>query len=271
MIDFSYETVYNLYEGFFSSLYLNRFGIFIKILAVTFFLLNVYTNLFSRMGKTFDGGKYEFPFDMHKLLQSLIMVVIVAFYDRLLGYMDYILIKFDSVYSHFSPLDFVPPEEEITDVDLDFDAFSALKQASTEFMRIVQNPTYVFVLLLEGIAWIIDAAIYGVFLFERFFFIGILKILGAIAIVMSVFEKFRDLFYKWIKLYVAVYLLILPFFLIIGFAAYIFKTIDANLSENIAIDLLIGSNTRIILLTILIWLKLRLFKKSYDLVYKLFA
>ena len=168
-------------------------------------------------------------------------------------------------YSNFSPLDFSPEEEEIVD-EPDLGIPASVKLFATQAMNIFKDPAYIFLLLLEGIAWIIDTAIYGVFLLERFFFIGLLKVLGAIAIVLAVFEKFRDLFYKWMKLYISIYLLIFPFFLIIGFASHVTNFFKENADMPI-----LGTQVNVVILSIMIWLKLRLFKKSYDIVYKLFT
>ncbi|AWX44788.1 hypothetical protein HME9304_01793 [Flagellimonas maritima] len=263
-MDISYEVVLALYKEFFTEeLKLQEITNGLKVLAIAFFLLNVYSSFFSRMTDKF--GATKLPFDEQKLFSSVAMVLAIIFYDKLLDFLDTLLLGVDQTYSHFSPTDFSPPEKEIEEQE-DPGAMGMLKLFAAEALHAFTDPTYIFLKLLEGFAWIIDTAIYGVFLLERFFFIGLLKVLGGIAIVLAVFEKFRDLFYKWVKLYVSIYLLILPFFLILGFSAFVTdyfkKNIDVPLFE---------SQIHIVVLTIMIWLKLRLFKKSYDIVYKVFT
>lgn len=263
-MDVSYEVILALYQEFFTEeLHLQEITNVLKILAIAFFLLNVYTSMFNKINDRF--GSTKLPFDEKKLIGSLTMVLVLVFYDKLLDFMDSLLIGLDKTYSHFSPMDFSPEEEEIKN-DNTLDVWAWLKLFATQAVNIFKDPAYIFLLLLEGIAWIIDTAIYGVFLLERFFFIGLLKVLGAIAIVLAVFEKFRDLFYKWIKLYISIYLLIFPFFLIIGFAAHVTTFFKENADMPI-----LGTQVNVVILSIMIWLKLRLFKKSYDIVYKLFT
>lgn len=270
MIDISYDTIYSIYSDFFSNqLNLGELVIALKVLAVSFFLLNIYTNMFSRIGTTL--GQAKLPFDERKLLSSLVVVLAVVFYDKLLDVLDGLLLNFDQTYAHFSPLDFAPPEEELNDETTNEDVWATMKEAASAFLVIMSNPSHLVVLAIEGIAWMIDTAVYVVFLMERFFFIGLLKVLGSLAIVLAVFDKFRDLCYKWLKLYIAVYLLILPFFLIIGFTASIFEYFDKMVGLNSVSDFFLGSGVRSTVLIIMIWLKLRLFKKSYDMVYKLFV
>ncbi|TXN37708.1 hypothetical protein FVB32_05315 [Flagellimonas hymeniacidonis] len=266
-MDITYESIYDLYENFFTSeLNISQILNPLKVLAVVFFVLNVYTNMFSKVGTSW--GQAKLPFDQNKLLSSLVVVMAVIFYDKLLDFLDTLLMGFDTSYSHFSPFHFDFPIVDPEDGGFSFGP-SIVTEAAAEFVSILKDPGHVIVLILEGIAWMIDAAIYAVFLLERFFFIGLLKVLGVIAIVMAVFEKFRDLFYKWVKLYVSVYLLIIPFFLIMGFSSFVFEFFDSSLKTNGSVDVLIGSKIRVLILAIMIWLKLRLFKKSYDLVYKL--
>ena len=270
-MDITYEAILHLYQEFFSEhLNLGQFTTALKVLAIAFFVINVWTNMFSRMGTAI--GRAQLPFDERKLLSSLFIVLAIAFYDKLLDFLDTLLLTFDTTYSHFSPTYVLPAEEEIESTEGSFiDTGAKLKEAATQFLLIAKDPSHLLVLLLEGISWIIDLAIYAVFLLERFFFIGLLKVLGAIAIVLSVFEKFRDLAYKWLKLYIAVYLLIIPFFLIVGFGGFVFDFFDKAIGYNSPENFLLGSKVRVMVLAIMIWLKLRLFKKSYDLVYKIFT
>ena len=264
-MDVSYDVILALYQDFFENeLHLQEIVNVLKILAIAFFLLNMYTNMFSRVSDRF--GQAKLPFDEKKLFSSIAMVLILVFYDKLLLFMDNILLGLDKTYSDFSPTALEFPEEEEIGADDDLGVWAWLKIFASQAVEIIKDPSYIVLKILEGIAWIIDTAIYGVFLLERFFFIGLLKVLGAIAIVLAVFEKFRDLFYKWVKLYISIYLLIFPFFLIIGFSSFV----TDFFKENIEIPM-VSSQINVVILSIMIWLKLRLFKKSYDIVYKVFT
>lgn len=264
MMDISYDALLTLYQQFFEEeLHLEDITNVLKILAIAFFLLNVYTNMFSRMTERF--GTTKLPFNEKQILGSLVMVLVLVFYDQFLNFLDTLLLGMDEAYSKFSPLAFSPPEEEIQNGN-DMDVWATLKLAGSHFVQFMTEPSYIVLLLLKGLAWIIDTTIYVVFLMERFFFIGLLKVLGAIAIVLAVFEKFRDIFYKWLKLYITIYLLIFPFFLILGFTAFVFDAFKENADFP-----LLGTTVQVTVLSIMIWLKLRLFKKSYDIVYKLFT
>jgi hypothetical protein len=117
--------------------------------------------------------------------------------------------------------------------------------------------------------WIGDMLIYGVFLVERFFFLGVLRVLGGIAIACSVLPKLEKWFMNWLGLYVAFYLLILPFFFINAFTNALYQhgeTIINGISPFGA-----TSPVLLILLIFILWVKWRLFKKSSQIVLKVFT
>ncbi|MDZ7664614.1 MAG: hypothetical protein U5K27_04690 [Desulfotignum sp.] len=81
-----------------------------------------------------------------------------------------------------------------------------------EFIMVLTTPTvFVLLKLIEAIAWLLDAIIYGYFLGLRFFAILILKFTGPAAIALSLLPKFGHVFGKWVALYARWWLLIIPF------------------------------------------------------------
>ncbi|WP_196888959.1 hypothetical protein [Aureivirga sp. CE67] len=265
---FSYEMFYQLYQNFFDNEWLSDILLGIKFFAIAFILINIWSHLVDST----QENKITFPIKINRLLASVIMVLILASYNHVLNFLDQLLIGFDEYFNNSYPNYEYFVKDDVTEVVDDNNWEDKMKEMSYGVLDFLKNPIYLISNIIYYILWLIDCAVYGVFLLERFFFIGVLKLLGAIAICMAVFEKFRDLFYKWLKLYIALYLLIIPFFLIIAFGHYLDElTKDILKILPVNVMLLQADFYRSIVLLIIVWLKFRLFKRSYDLVYKIFV
>ncbi len=269
--DLGYETIFFVYNSFFTEDIISRTTWAIKFLAITLFVLSVGTNMLSRIGRKFGVGQdgIDFPFDANKLITSLIYVLVIASYDKLLGFLDGILLPLDSLFNEYSPTGFNYGENETDDTHDSVNWYSALKNFAEACLSILNGFGDDIILgLTYALAKVVDSAIYIVFLIERFFFLGLLKILGPFAILFSIHKATGEMFYKWLRLYAAIYLLIFPFFLIIGFTNEFYELLDEKLESIPVLTFMFSKSMKTIALFIMIWVKLRLFKKSYELVYK---
>ncbi|PIB39066.1 hypothetical protein [Maribacter sp. 4G9] len=270
MIDLSYDFIENIFSGIFSNEAAYWWSASYKLLAISFFLLTFYSNVLSTR---LDWGEATLPFDKSKFINAIIVILLLASYDRILILLDAILSPLDSWVNTYDSFDHELFNEEVEDAEEDLGAMAYLKKAAVLVMETLENPFSIMVKLAYVVFWFLDNLIYGIFLVERFFFLTVLKILGPIAFSLSVFEKFRDILYKWFKLYVAAYLLILPFFLVIYITNEIYRELNLKAEAMPLIDILpnIKYSVYATIIGVSFFIKLRLFKKSSEYVYKLFA
>src|SRR5690606_6951915 len=184
MIDFGYDFIREIFDNAVNKADLKWFNLSYKALAVSFFLNSVYTNILSQK---WDWAQAKLPFDKNKLLTSFGVVLLIVFYDKVLGVFDSILSPLDK--SLASNIPFLPDltTEEITDKEGDTGTYAYLKIMAQEVINFLSNPAYVILKGCYIIFWLFDNVVYGLFLVERFFFLTILKVLGPIVICLSIF------------------------------------------------------------------------------------
>ena len=270
MIDIGYEFIEGIFSGLFKTDSFFWFSTSYKFLAISVFMLTFYTNIFSQ---NLDWGATRLPFDKSKFINSIIVVLLIASYDQILLLLDSILSPLDQQINSYNPINHALYQGDETKNVEDLDVWSSLKLMAYSVLDLIKNPISIITTLAYGIFWVLDNIIYAIFLVERFFFLSVLKILGPIAFILSVHEKFRDLLFKWIKLYVAAYLLIVPFFLVIYVTNQIYLELYNQSSKIPLIDdlPLIKYWTYCIIIGTTFFIKLRLFKKSTEYIYKLFT
>lgn len=270
MIDLSYDFITGLFDGVFENPKFTWFNYSYKFLAVSFFLLNFYSNMLTSQ---LDWGTTKAPFNTTKLLNSLLVVLMIAFYDKILGSLDAILQPIDQGIQKYTPLMHDLSQDEISETDGDIGVFPYLKKAAAEVRNVIRNPFLLILKMAYGIFWILDNLVYGLFLIERFFYLTILKIIGPIIFCISIFEKFRDLMIKWFKLYAAYYLLIIPYFLVIFITNEMYAQLSIKIEQSVLVKTL--PTYEFMALSVVtglsFFLKFRLFKKSTDVVYKIFG
>ena len=275
IVDLGYAVILEAYTTFFSGELLSDIILALKTLAITLFLLSIWTNMMTKMtGKWgVDNESSDLPYNPSKLVTSLIFVLLIASYDQLLLLLDQMFLPLDAYFTASSPLGITitePLQEQEakldwTDVILNLGNFmGSILSANSFGSNLISS-------FLYPIAKAIDSMIFGLFLIERFFILGLLKLLGPFAIAISIYKAGNEHFMRWLKLYIATFLLIIPVFLVIGFSNTI-ATIISNVVTNIPIiDIFMGRGIELGILIFLIWVKLKLLRKSYDMVYKLFA
>ncbi len=81
--------------------------------------------------------------------------------------------------------------------------------------------------------WVLDLFIYPLFLAERYFLLGIMQAFFPLVISMAVFEKFREMGYRFFKLYAAVYMIVPAFFLVNIFVNELYEQVTENFWPNL--------------------------------------
>lgn len=85
----------------------------------------------------------------------------------------------------------------------------------------ILHPTKILITILEFISNLFSSVIYMSALILRAFMLFFLKVIGGVIIGLSIFDKFKDSFWSWVRYYIIFTLWIIPFYLINIFFVYL--------------------------------------------------
>ena len=203
-----------------------------KTLAVLFFLINI-------IKKYYEGGANQsgltWGLTPTDLIKNFVVVLVVIFCTEVLAAFDLVLVAIEGQYRNTAPallplqLQEIEIEEEVGLLDAASKAMGLLYEwLATPFLGI-RMIAYALGLFL----WVLDLFIYPLFLAERYFLLGILQAFFPLIISMAVFEKFRDLGYRFFRFYAAVYMIVPAFFLVNVFVNELYEQVTDNFWPNL--------------------------------------
>ena len=198
-----------------------------KGLAVLFFLVNI-------LKKYYEGGvSTEGPtwgLTPTELLKNFVVVLVVIFSTEVLGAFDTILVAIEGQYRETAPT-LVPLGIQEIEIEEDMGLLDATAKAMGLLYEWLATPFLGIRMLAWGfglILWVLDLFIYPLFLAERYFLLGIMQAFFPLVISMAVFERFREMGYRFFKLYAAVYMIVPAFFLVNIFVNELYREITEN-------------------------------------------
>jgi hypothetical protein len=203
-----------------------------KFLAVLFFLVNIVKKYYeggaSREGVTWGLTPTE-------LIKNFAVVLVVIFSTQVLDAFDSILVAIEGQYRGTAPI-LLPLELQDIEVEEDLGLLDATTKAMGILYEWLTTPFLGIRMIALGLGlflWMLDLFIYPMFLAERYFLLGIMQAFFPLVISMAVFEKFRDMGYRFFKLYAAVYMIVPAFFLVNVFVNELYKEITENFWPNL--------------------------------------
>ncbi|WP_020531896.1 hypothetical protein [Flexithrix dorotheae] len=272
MIKFDYDFLYQIYLDIFDvkAIELSIYGF--KTLAICLILINWYHKFF--MSATFKGSKNP-PLSPADIYQALLIVVLIISYDHLLAFIDMVMGNIENTYRGFEVEAHILQEidEPVIKPELETEGFASLKEAAEEIVYLTKAPAHFLGEVMAVIVGIVDLLVYGVFLAERFFFMAILRIFGAFALACYPIEKMQKWFWNWLAVYVALYLLAIPYFLINAFCNAIYMQAKDNAAMQVVDPIIstgVGGLVMLVVALFVIWLKISLFKKSHQMIFRIF-
>lgn len=93
---------------------------------------------------------------------------------------------------------------------------------------------FVILVIIKGIAWVIHTISYPVFLIDRGFLLFAMKLTAPLVFALAALKEYRELFYKWIKVYCAIFITGLFFIVVTWFCDQLFITMADNFNSNAA-------------------------------------
>ena len=211
------------------------------------------------------------------LLTSLSSILLVIFCTEILSFFDSILGAIEEGFKDSAPRLTVLP---VADVEIGedpslWDVFAKAAIATIEFLTSPFAGLEILAFILSLILWGIDIFIYPLFLAERFFLMGIMRVLFPIVITFSVLDKFKDLQWKFYKLYIGLYLVAPAFFLVNVFINKLYTVFKEDFFDNLLGEkwsgLIPDSFSSLIIVTFIMLLKFKLYRKSHDFVLRIFS
>ncbi len=203
-----------------------------KILAVLFFLINI-------LKKYYEGGATRegltWGLTPTELIKNFAVVLVVIFSTEVLAAFDAILVAIEGQYRGTAPI-LLPLELQEIAVEEDLGLLDATTKAMGVLYEWLTTPFLGLRMIAIGlglILWILDLFIYPLFLAERYFLLGIMQAFFPLVISMAVFEKFRELGYRFFKLYAAVYMIVPAFFLVNVFVNELYQEVTQNFWPNL--------------------------------------
>jgi len=241
-------------------------GAFILVLS----LWKGFFRSFSKSGKVFSEGDEGFsPYTLFRMLGLLLLV----------GFSTQILDVFDSACAmvesealkgfNNKPDMFTVSSFPVTPPPANESAIDGVLRKIGEVVNMMNPSSWTggaYTHITQFMLKILDFLIYPVFLAERYFFMGLIKIFVPLMIALSIFDKTKDYIYNVFKMYARYYLVIIPYAFVVVFANTLFDTMTVLIAPVSSIDpanMAISGGLMVVLALILvIVIKIKLFKVS---------
>lgn len=224
---------------------------------------------FSKSGKVFSEGEEGFsPYSLFRMLGLLMLVglstQILDVFDSACAMIESEALKgFNSKPDLFAVSSFPvtpPPANE--------SAIDGVLRKIGEVVNMMNPSSWTggaYSHVTQFLLKILDFLIYPVFLAERYFFMGLIKIFIPLMIALSIFDKTKDYIYNVFKMYARYYLVIIPYAFVVVFANTLFDimTVIIPVPPVDPTSMVISGGLMVILALILvIIIKIKLFKMS---------
>lgn len=245
-----------------------------KALAILFFLVNIIKKY--NEGAVNNEG-YTWGLSPAELIKNFLVVLLVIFSTQVLGYFDSILVAIETEYRNTAPA-LLPLQLQEMQIEEDVNFVEAGTKAMSMLYEYLVTPFYpmkVVAFILGIFLWIMDIFIYPLFLAERYFLLGLMQAFFPLVISMSVFEKFRDMGYRFFRLYAAVYMIVPAFFLVNVFVNLLYEEINTNFWGNLlgtgAESGIFAPIVQLGSVGFIVFLKFKLYRRAISFTFRLFA
>lgn len=265
-----------IYKIMFDTTFVNTFVISGKVLGCFIIIVSLYAKIFKNFGNwdkllVKESESHSVPYI---LISGLILLALIVLSTEIFTLTDNIFASIEEEFveqytESFDILEYAQDPYDLESDDEEYSIFSIeslLSDIVLMFHKAISG-SWLIGGLMSLIIYMFDSIIYGLFLCERFFMLGVLKLLSPLIIAFSILEKFRSMLYDLVKVLLRWYLVIIPFFFVNIFCGTIIKNMPDAMTEiagETGGELLFDS-TKIVFYLFLIIAKFKLFKASKDL------
>ncbi|MCX2839085.1 hypothetical protein OQ279_13090 [Salinimicrobium sp. MT39] len=245
-----------------------------KSLAILLFLVNLIKK-YNEGAVNNDG--YTWGLSPTELIKNFVVVLVVIFSTQVLGFFDSILVAIEMEYRDTAPA-LLPLQLQEMEIEEDINFVEAGTKALSMLYEYLVTPFYpmkVVAFIISIFLWIMDLFIYPLFLAERYFLLGLMQAFSPLIISLSVFEKFREMGYRFFRLYAAVYMIVPAFFLVNVFVNLLYEEINTNFWGNLlgtgAESGVFAPIVQLGSVGFIVFLKFKLYRRAISFTFRLFA
>ena len=244
-----------------------------KGLAILLFLVNILKK-YQESAVVSDG--YTWGLSPGELLKNFAVVLLVLFSSQILGVFDGILVSIETHYKDAAPA-LIPLQLQEVEVERDMGLMEAGSKALGLLYEYLVTPFYsvkLIAFVMGLILWVLDLFIYPLFLAERFFLLGLMQVMFPLIISLAVFEKFREMGYRFFRLYAAVYMIVPAFFLVNIFINQLYAALQTEFWPGLTGEEDAGVFAPIIQLgtiSFIVLLKFKLYQRAINFTFRLFT
>lgn len=198
-----------------------------KGLAILLFLVNILKK-YHESAVVSDG--YTWGLSPGELIRNFAVVLLVIFSTEILAIFDGILVAIESAYRDTAPA-LIPLQLQDVEIERDMGLMEAGSKALGLLYEYLVTPFYpmkLIAFILGIFLWVMDLFIYPLFLAERFFLLGLMQVMFPLIMSLAVFEKFREIGYRFFRLYAAVYMVVPAFFLVNIFINQLYEALQVE-------------------------------------------
>jgi hypothetical protein len=222
---------------------------------------------FSKTGKVFSEG--DEGFSPYTLMRMLALLLLVAFSTQILDFFDSVcaMIETEAFKGFNKKPEFLSEVKSlpVTPPPANESAINGLLRKVGEILNVINPYSWTggaYSSITQFFLSIIDFLIYPVFLAERYFFLGLIKLFIPLMIALSIFEKTKDYIYNVFKMYARYYLVIIPYGFVVFFANTLYETMNnvpivAEAEGSMAVSPIL---IVVLSLILIIVIKMKLFK-----------
>ncbi|AVR47185.1 hypothetical protein C7S20_19095 [Christiangramia fulva] len=246
----------------------------VKTLAVLLFLVNLLKK-YQEGAVSSDG--YTWGLQPADLIKNFTLTLLVIFSSQILGFFDGILVSIESNFRDTAPA-LIPLQLQDVEIEQDLGLVEAGSKALSMLYEYLVTPFYpmkVIAFIIGLFLWIMDLFIYPLFLAERFFLLGLLQLFFPLVLSLAVFEKFREMGYRFFRLYAAVYMVVPAFFLVNIFINELYRALNMDFWPNLVGEEMESSILAPVIqlgsILFIVFLKFKLYQKAISFTFRLFA
>lgn len=173
---------------------------------------------YSQTGKVFSEG--EDGFSPYTLFRGLALLFLISLSPEILSFFDSICVWIEeTVTKGLSPsTDYFNlakmPEVPVTPPDPNESSWAQIGRYLLTVIEFINPMNWLggsLSYVLEFILNIVDFFVYAVFLAQRYFVMGLIKMFLPLMIALSIYDKLRDYIYNVFKIYARYFLVIIPY------------------------------------------------------------
>ena len=243
-----YESINKVMQGLIESSNTHIKDVFIgcKALAITFLLINWMKEIMERRLDP-ENDKVKLPVSIKSLLFGCFYIFMIISWTEITETLDNLLASYENtispeseqnsaaIFAEFEKqFDIEKAKEQIVK-QKDNSIIGLLSDIENTLLDAMNNVFYSIIFyIVKALAWLVNTIAYPLYLIERAFLLFVMNIIAPFLIALAAFDKFRDLVYKWIKTYCAVFLTGLAFLYANWLCEAHFKGLYNNFIESIA-------------------------------------